>query len=207
MALHPSFPSSPYEVLDPTVRGFPAAEDMRETAYEKLLPPLVAKVRQEVRAWRTAGYQAASDTSKALLQWWFETHHRVARADGGQSEFREIVFKTVLDAEVDHTLQLDTGGVADFRSVVAFFARQLLKALRLVGGYELLYPKVKTFIREHLFDQTVDLENSGARTPPRASKDEGGTRYGFVYVDQESFEQHPPRTFSGLVGAFREFQE
>lgn len=88
MALHPSFPNSPYEVLDPAVRWFPAAEEMRETAYEKLLPPLVAKVRQEVHAWRASGYQGASDTSKALLHWWFETHHLIAQADGTQSEFR-----------------------------------------------------------------------------------------------------------------------
>ena len=74
-------------------------------------------------------------------------------------ETREIVFKTMLDAEVDHSIQLDTIGVADFRSVVAFFARQLLKELRLVGGYELLYPKVKVFIRDHLFDRAVDLES------------------------------------------------
>ena len=74
MALHPSFPSSPYEVLDPAVRWFPAAEEMRETAYEKLLPPRVAKVRQEVQAWRASGYMGASDTSKALLQWWFDSH-------------------------------------------------------------------------------------------------------------------------------------
>jgi type III restriction enzyme len=74
-------------------------------------------------------------------------------------ETREIVFKTMLDAEVDHTIQLDASGVADFRSVVAFFARQLLKELRLVGGYELLYPKVKVFIRDHLFDRAVDLES------------------------------------------------
>ena len=40
-----------------------------------------------------------------------------------------------------------------------------------------------------------------------ASKDEGGTRYGFVYVDQESFEQHKPTTFAGLVSAFREYQD
>lgn len=36
MALHPSLPSSPYEVLNPSVRWFPAAEEMRDTAYEKL---------------------------------------------------------------------------------------------------------------------------------------------------------------------------
>ena len=72
---------------------------------------------------------------------------------------REIVFKTMLEGEIDHTVMLDGSGPADFRSVVAFFARQLLKDLRLVGGYELLYPKVKVFIRDHLFNQTVDLED------------------------------------------------
>ena len=40
-----------------------------------------------------------------------------------------------------------------------------------------------------------------------ASKGEGGTRYGFVYVDQEGFEQHKPSSFAGLAGAFREYQE
>lgn len=54
MALHPSFPRSPYELLDPEQRWFPAAEELRSTAYEKLLPPLVAKIRAEVTAWRAA---------------------------------------------------------------------------------------------------------------------------------------------------------
>ena len=58
-------------------------------------------------------------------------------------ETREIVFKTMLDGEVDHTINLDGSGPADYRSVVAFFARQLLKDLRLVGGYDQLYPKVQ----------------------------------------------------------------
>jgi type III restriction enzyme len=33
----------------------------------------------------------------------------------------------------------------------AFFARQLLKDLCLVGGYDQLYPKVRDFMRDHLF--------------------------------------------------------
>src|ERR1022692_1458154 len=75
-------------------------------------------------------------------------------------ETREIVFKMMLDAEVHHTIQLDGSGPADYRSVVAFFARQLLKDLRLVGGYEILYLKVKTFMREHLFSPSpVNLED------------------------------------------------
>ena len=75
-------------------------------------------------------------------------------------ETREIVFKTMLDSEIHHTIQLDGSGPADFRSVVAFFARQLLKELRLVGGYDVLYGKVKTFMREHLFTSSpVNLED------------------------------------------------
>jgi len=74
-------------------------------------------------------------------------------------ETREIGFKTMLDGEVHHTIQLDGLGLADHRSVVGFFARQLLKELRLVGGYELLYPKVRDFLRNHLFDASpVDLD-------------------------------------------------
>ena len=88
MALHPSFPSSPYTVLDPAYRWFPAAEELRSTAYEKLLPPMVASIREEVSAWRTSDYAGASETSRALLEWWFETDHLIEQADGTQSPFR-----------------------------------------------------------------------------------------------------------------------
>jgi len=88
MALHPNFPRSPYEELNPNLRWFPAAEELRSTAYEKLLPPLVAKVREEVKSWRGAGYAGASATSRALLAWWFETEHLIEQADGTQNSFR-----------------------------------------------------------------------------------------------------------------------
>ena len=54
MALHPEFPKSPYAELLLEQRWFPAAEELRSTAYEKLLPPLVAKIRNDVSAWRAA---------------------------------------------------------------------------------------------------------------------------------------------------------
>src|SRR6478735_1456635 len=88
MALHPRFPLSPYEVLPPDVRWFPAAEEMRATAYEKLLPPLVANIRREVDGWRKGGYVGASPTSLSLLEWWFKTDHLVEQADGTQAQFR-----------------------------------------------------------------------------------------------------------------------
>lgn len=88
MALHPQFPESPYDPLRPEHRWFPADEALRETAYEKLLPPLVAKIREEVSQWREAGYAGASATSQALLRWWFEAEHLIEQADGTQQPFR-----------------------------------------------------------------------------------------------------------------------
>lgn len=87
MALHKEFPRSPYEVLNPDLRRFPAAEELCSTAYEKLLPPLVAKVREEVKAWRDAKYAGASATSRALLTRWFETAHTSELADGTLMQF------------------------------------------------------------------------------------------------------------------------
>jgi type III restriction enzyme len=75
-------------------------------------------------------------------------------------ETRAIVFKTMLDGEVHHTVELDGAGASDYRSVVGFFARELLRDLRLVGGYDVLYGKVKAFIQRALFEgPPVDLES------------------------------------------------
>jgi type III restriction enzyme len=61
MAIHKDFPSSPFEVLDPKTRWFPADEAFRESSYEKLPPPLVHKVREQVFAWRAGGYAAGPE--------------------------------------------------------------------------------------------------------------------------------------------------
>ena len=37
MALHKDFPESPYAILDPAVRWFPADETLRESSAEKLM--------------------------------------------------------------------------------------------------------------------------------------------------------------------------
>lgn len=88
MSLHPNFPSSPFAPLVPEQRWFPADETLRTNAYEKLLPPLVAKVRAAVYEWRNQGYQGASPTSVSLLRWWFETDHLLENADGSLFAFR-----------------------------------------------------------------------------------------------------------------------
>ncbi|HPA57319.1 MAG TPA: type III restriction endonuclease subunit R, partial [bacterium] len=88
MAIHPSFPTSPHEILNPDFRWFPADEALRSTSYEKLLPPMVHKIRREIKIWRDKNYEGASDTSKALLNWWFKTEHIIPKIDGTMVEFK-----------------------------------------------------------------------------------------------------------------------
>ena len=87
MALHKDFPQSPYAILDPGIRWFPADEALRESSMEKLMPPLVAELRRKVKAFRDGGYVGASDTSRSLLNWWFNTPHLLPKADGTMAEF------------------------------------------------------------------------------------------------------------------------
>ena len=88
MALHPNFPESPHEIIDPSVRWLPDDESLRDTDYGKLLPPLVHKIRELVKVWRDNRYSGATETSKALLNWWFNTPHPIEASDGTMSEFQ-----------------------------------------------------------------------------------------------------------------------
>jgi len=86
-------------------------------------------------------------------------HAKVAYRQFSEEEQREIVFKDVTTGEIDHTTFLDTAGIADYSSVIGYFAQTIMKDLRLVSGYDVLYPKVKAYVRDQLFDRQVDLED------------------------------------------------
>ena len=43
---------------------------------------LVPELRSKVKAWRDGGYDGATETSKSLLNWWFNTEHLLPQADG-----------------------------------------------------------------------------------------------------------------------------
>jgi len=88
MALHPNFPESPYSILDPALRWFPADEALRESSSEKLMPPLVPQLRRKVKEWRNSGYVGATNTSKSLLNYWFNTPHLLPQTDGTMAEFQ-----------------------------------------------------------------------------------------------------------------------
>ncbi len=86
-------------------------------------------------------------------------HQRLVCLKFSEEEQREIVFKDIATGEITHTTILDTASVADYRSVIGYFAQSIMKDLRLVSGYDVLYGKVKAFVHEDLFDHPVELED------------------------------------------------
>ena len=88
MALPALFPSNPHVVLSPDVRWYPGEAMLAEVGYEKLLPPLVHKIRKGVADWRESGYAGANGTTRALLNYWFEQEHMLPMADGTMYRFQ-----------------------------------------------------------------------------------------------------------------------
>ncbi len=86
-------------------------------------------------------------------------HQRVLYLQFSAEEQREIVFKDITTGEIAHTTILDTAGIADYRSVIGYFAQNIMHDLRLVSGYDVLYGKIKAFVQEELFGRTVDLND------------------------------------------------
>jgi len=76
--------SDPFKIMQPNERWAPTQELMElfQNAYEKLLPPLVYKIRLAVTEWRNNNYDGASETSKSLMNFWFNQEHFI-----GQNKF------------------------------------------------------------------------------------------------------------------------
>lgn len=76
-----------------------------------------------------------------------------------EEEKREIVFKDITTGEINHTMILDSAAVTDYRSVIGYFTQIVMKDLRLVSGYDVLYGKVKEFVSNYLFTQSVEIDD------------------------------------------------
>jgi type III restriction enzyme len=76
-----------------------------------------------------------------------------------EEEKRQIVFKDITDDTVSHTTELPTAAAVSGSNVVGFFARMIKNDLHLVGGYDVLYEKVKEFVRDHLFMESVEVDD------------------------------------------------
>lgn len=76
-----------------------------------------------------------------------------------EADLRKIRFEYIVDGETAHETDFDETRVADATRVIGFFARTVMKDLRLVSGYDLLYGKVKILIQQHAFGEPVDIQD------------------------------------------------
>jgi type III restriction enzyme len=75
-----------------------------------------------------------------------------------KDELKEIIF-TDIDGNFSHKIEFkDT--LPDWRHVIGFFTKTILKESRLISGFNILYPKVEYFIRYKLFGNKVSLEDT-----------------------------------------------
>jgi type III restriction enzyme len=86
-------------------------------------------------------------------------HQKVPYRQFDEEQLRDIVFRDIASGEVTHITTLDSAGIADYRSVIGYLTQQIMKPLRLVSGYDVLYGKVKAFIQNQLFDRPVALDD------------------------------------------------
>ncbi len=76
-----------------------------------------------------------------------------------EEEKREIIFKDITTDKITHKTIMDSNIAANYQSVIGYFCQVIMKELRLVSGYDILYGKVKSFIKDYLFDKPVNLED------------------------------------------------
>jgi hypothetical protein len=72
---------------------------------------------------------------------------------------REIVFKDMDTLDVSHTTVLDSVLSPTHQAAVGFFANSILRDLKLVGGFDALFGKLKDFMETALFERAVDLDD------------------------------------------------
>ena len=70
---------------------------------------------------------------------------------------KEIIFNDIEGGFSHKTIFTDT--IPDYRNVIGFFTTAILKDSRLVSGFNILYPKVESFIKYKLFSEEVELSN------------------------------------------------
>ena len=74
-------------------------------------------------------------------------------------EQRNILLRDIIDEEVRREVQLRDDLHINATSIVTFFTKSIMMELRLYGGQDILYGKIKQFLRDKLFGKTVNLED------------------------------------------------
>jgi len=84
-------------------------------------------------------------------------NEKVSLKKFNSEELKEIIFNDI-EGDFSHkTIFKDT--IPDYRNVIGFFTTVILKDSRLVSGFNILYPKVESFVKYQLFTTEVELSD------------------------------------------------
>lgn len=86
-------------------------------------------------------------------------YKKIELKEFSEKEKKEIVFREVVDEKIHHTTVLDSSIEPNYQSAIGFFVQTIMKELRLFGCYDILFGEVKEFVKSHLFEKPVDLED------------------------------------------------
>ena len=116
MPIPSNFSKSPFEINHPIDRWKPNIDDKDENFY-KNYAPLIESIRQRIFDWRQFGYEGISDTSKDLLNYWFNTPHECGfRFYFGQRESVETVIFLFEKMQIRNSrdlIKLDSWGLSN----------------------------------------------------------------------------------------------
>ena len=168
MALTPNFPKSPFEILDPSLRWFPADESLRESSAEKLMPPLVSAIRLKVHEFRANNYEGASKTSKSLLNWWFKTPHPIIGTNPEEYfnyffSQREAIEAIIYLHDVEHVvnqnelLEFDGHGLLTPESFAETWRRYVLKLATGAGKTKVLSLALTWSFFHKMYEKDSDM--------------------------------------------------
>lgn len=76
-----------------------------------------------------------------------------------EEQQHEITFREIVTDEVSHKTILPSAQITDGSSAIGYFAQTIKTDLRLVGGYDELYGKIKAFVSNELFGKKVNLND------------------------------------------------
>lgn len=76
-----------------------------------------------------------------------------------EAEQREIVFKDLDTDQVAWATDLGEAVMATPQAVIAYLTNELMRRLRLVGGQAALFGKIKQYVRDFLFESSVNLDD------------------------------------------------
>jgi type III restriction enzyme len=86
------------------------------------------------------------------------SNEKITQKHFNNNELKEIVFNDI-EGDFSHkTVFKNT--TPDYRNVISFFTAAILKESRLVSGFNILYPKVESFVKYKLFTKEVELSDA-----------------------------------------------